>query len=94
MKWDKLTVMSQEAFHLAQSKAEEMGHQELKPEHLLWAFLSQEDNVVLSVLAKIGSNSVKIREELEKALDKLPKVKGEGDTVRIDVNEKKNFIFS
>ena len=60
MKWDKLTVMSQEAFHLAQSKAEEMGHQELIPEHLLWAFLSQEDNVVLSVLAKIGSNSVKI----------------------------------
>lgn len=79
MKWDKLTVMSQEAFHLAQSKAEEIGHQELKPEHLLWAFLNQEDNVVLSILAKIGANSAKVRQELEGALAALPKVKGGGE---------------
>jgi len=38
MRWDKLTVMLQEAFQLAQSKAQELGHQELKPEHLLWSF--------------------------------------------------------
>jgi hypothetical protein len=29
-------------------------HQELQPEHLLWAFLVQEDNVVNAVLSKIG----------------------------------------
>ena len=79
MKWDKFTVMSQEAFQLAQSKAEEMGHQELKPEHLLWAFLNQEENVVLSLLDKIGASPGKIRQELENALAAIPKVEGGGE---------------
>lgn len=79
MKWDKLTVMSQEGFQLAQSRAEELGHQELKPEHLLWAFLNQEENIVNSVLAKIGVSSSKVVKELELALDKIPKVKGGGE---------------
>lgn len=76
---DKFTVMSQEAFQLAQSRAEELGHQELKPEHLLWAFLNQEENIVTSILAKIEVNISKILEGLESALDKIPKVKGEGE---------------
>ena len=79
MKWDKLTVMSQEGFQLAQSRAEELGHQELKPEHLLWAFLNQEENIVNSVLAKIGVSSSKVVKDLELALDKIPKVKGGGE---------------
>jgi len=79
MKWDKFTVMSQEAFQLAQSKAEELGHQELKPEHLLWAFLNQKENIVISVLAKIGASPSKIRSDLERTLDKIPKVEGGGE---------------
>jgi len=76
MRWDKLTVMSQEAIQFAQSKAEELGHQELRPEHLLWSFLNQEENIVVEVLAKLGVNVQKIREDLEAQLNKLPKVKG------------------
>ena len=79
MMLNKFTVMSQEAFQLAQSRAEELGHQELKAEHLLWAFLNQEENIVISILAKIGVNSSKILEDLESALDKIPKVKGGGE---------------
>lgn len=79
MKWDRFTVMSQEAFQLAQSKAEEMGHQEIRAEHLLWAFLNQEENIVPSILAKIEANSTKILEVLEKELGKIPKVQGGGD---------------
>jgi len=79
MKWDKFTVMSQEAFQLAQSKAEELGHQELKPEHLLWVFLNQKENIVISVLAKIGASPSKIRSDLERTLDKIPKVEGGGE---------------
>jgi ATP-dependent Clp protease ATP-binding subunit ClpB len=71
--------MSQEAFQKAQSKAEELGNQELKPEHLLWAFLNQEENIVNSVLAKVGINSQTIRMELEKLLSQEPKVEGSGD---------------
>jgi len=76
MKWEKLTVMSQEAFQIARSKAEELNHQELKPCHLLWAFLRQEENIVNVILAKIGISASKIRSEVENALANMPKVKG------------------
>jgi ATP-dependent Clp protease ATP-binding subunit ClpB len=76
MKWDKYTVLSQEAFQLAQQKAEGLGHQEIKPEHLLFAFLEQEENIVNSILAKIGISPPKIMEELKDVLDKMPKVEG------------------
>jgi ATP-dependent Clp protease ATP-binding subunit ClpB len=76
MRWDRLTVMSQEAFQAAQAKAEEMSHQEVRPEHLLWSFLGQEENVVGAVLSKLGLNPPKLRQDLEKALDGLPKISG------------------
>ncbi len=79
MKWDKFTVMAQEAFQQAQSRAEELGNQELKPEHLLWAFLNQEENIVNSVLAKIEVNPSRILEDLNSSLDKIPKVEGGGE---------------
>jgi ATP-dependent Clp protease ATP-binding subunit ClpB len=79
MKWDKYTVLSQEAFQQAQQKAEELGHQEIRPEHLLFAFLEQEENIVNSILAKIGISPQKIIEELKGALAKMPKVEGGGE---------------
>ena len=79
MKWDKYTVLSQEAFQQAQQKAEELGHQEIRPEHLLFAFLEQEENIVNSILAKIGISSAKIFEELKGVLAKMPTVEGGGE---------------
>jgi ATP-dependent Clp protease ATP-binding subunit ClpB len=76
MRMDRFTVMSQEAFQAAQVKAEESGHQDVRPEHLLWSFLSQEENVVGAVLTKIGANRAKIRKDLEREIEKLPKVQG------------------
>jgi ATP-dependent Clp protease ATP-binding subunit ClpB len=76
MRWDKFTVMSQEAIQLAQSKAEELGHQEVRPEHLLWSFLGQKENIVVAVLVKLGANVEKIRDELENILARMPKVQG------------------
>ncbi|MGD2295036.1 MAG: ATP-dependent chaperone ClpB [Candidatus Aminicenantes bacterium] len=79
MRWDKFTVMSQEAFQQSQAKAEELGHQELKPEHLLWVFVNQEENIVNAVLEKIGISPDKIRADLEKALSRIPKIEDGGD---------------
>jgi ATP-dependent Clp protease ATP-binding subunit ClpB len=79
MKWDRLTVKSQEAFQVAQSRAEELSHQELRPLHLLWAFLNQEENIVNAILAKIGVNLLKVRNEVEASLEKIPKVEGVGE---------------
>jgi ATP-dependent Clp protease ATP-binding subunit ClpB len=79
MKWDRFTLKSQEAFEQAQSKAQELNHQELQPEHLFWAFLDQEENVINAILSKIGVDSSQIRNEVEKVLEALPKVQGAGD---------------
>jgi hypothetical protein len=79
MNWNRMTLKSQEAFQHAQSKAQDLDHQELKSDHLLWAFLGQEESVVNAVLAKIGADPAKIRTEAEKNLEALPKVKGAGE---------------
>jgi len=76
MRWDRLTVMSQEALQSAQAKAEELGHQEVRPEHLLWSFLGQEENIVGAVLSKLGVGPEGIRRDLEKALAAMPRISG------------------
>ncbi len=79
MNWEKFTVMSQEAFQNSQKKAAQLGNQELKPEHLLWVFLSQEENIINAVLEKIGISRDKIRTQLDEALGRMPKVDGGGE---------------
>jgi ATP-dependent Clp protease ATP-binding subunit ClpB len=68
--------MSQEALQIAQSKALELGHQELKPEHVLWSFLTQEGNIINNLLSKIEVNPAELKKELEKTLERLPRVHG------------------
>ncbi|MBC7349081.1 MAG: ATP-dependent chaperone ClpB [Candidatus Aminicenantes bacterium] len=79
MRWDRLTVRLQEAFQQAQSKAQELGHQELRPEHLLWSFLNQEGNIIGSLLEKIEVNPAELSRELEKVLARLPRVQAAGE---------------
>jgi ATP-dependent Clp protease ATP-binding subunit ClpB len=81
MRWEQFTVMSQEAIQKAQARAEELGHQEIRPEHLLWSFLAQDENIVNALLAKIGAPAEKIRAEIDAALARSPKVSGGGETV-------------
>jgi len=79
MRWDKLTVMLQEAFQLAQSKAQELGQQELKPEHLLWSFLNQEGNIINSLLTKLEGSPREMQNELNQMLNRLPRIQGTGE---------------
>lgn len=79
MRWDKLTVMLQEAFQLAQSKAQELGQQELRPEHLLWSFLNQEGNIINSLLTKLEVSSRELQNELNQMLNRLPRIQGTGE---------------
>jgi ATP-dependent Clp protease ATP-binding subunit ClpB len=51
----------------------------MRPEHLLWSFLHQEENIVNAILAKVGANVSKIKDELDRALEKIPKVSGGGE---------------
>ncbi len=78
MRWDQFTVMSQEAIQKAQALAADKGHAEVRPEHLLAAFLDQDENIVNALLAKIGAPAAKVRADVESALERLPRVGGGG----------------
>ncbi len=79
MRWEKLTVMSQEAFREAQAKAGSMGHQEIGPEHLLLSFLERPENIVNALLAKLGVSAGAVRADLDAVLARFPKVSGGGE---------------
>ena len=79
MRWEKMTVMSQEALREAQSRAAGMGHPEVGPEHLLRSFLDQPENIVNAVLAKLGASAASVRADLDAALARRPKVSGGGE---------------
>ncbi|MFC6646022.1 ATP-dependent chaperone ClpB [Granulicella cerasi] len=76
IKWDKLTVKSQEALQGAQGLAGEYGNPEVLPVHLLAALLEDKEGVVLPVLEKIGVGAQKLLAEVNAAINKLPKVQG------------------
>ena len=76
MKLDKFTIKAQEALQSAQSLAEQAGNQELEPEHLLSALISQEDGVVPPILRKLGTNTSLLTSRLQDRLNSFPKVSG------------------
>lgn len=76
MRTDKLTTKSQEMFREAQRIAESKGNQELQPEHLLSAMLRDEGGIASQILNKTGADTRALQMDLEKEIDKLPKVSG------------------
>jgi len=77
MRFDKLTVKSQEAIARAQSIARQRQHQGIGPAHLLAALLEQKEGVVAPVLEKLGVLPASVAREVAAALDKTPKVYGQ-----------------
>ncbi len=76
IKWEKLTVKSQEAVQAAQSHAAENGNPEVLPLHLMAALLEDRDGVVIPVLEKVGVPVEQLLSGVNSAIEKLPKVQG------------------
>ncbi|HKK53673.1 MAG TPA: ATP-dependent chaperone ClpB, partial [Myxococcota bacterium] len=76
MRFDKLTIKSQEALQEAQSLCTSRGHQTLEATHLLAALLAQPEGSTIPVLQKLGVSIDALRADLEKALGQQPKVTG------------------
>ncbi|GAB4418556.1 MAG: ATP-dependent chaperone ClpB [Thermodesulfovibrionales bacterium] len=76
MRMDKLTIKSQEALQEAQRLAEKKGNQELQPEHLLWALLEDEEGIASQVLKRLGVDTKLLQSDVEKEIDRFPKVVG------------------
>jgi ATP-dependent Clp protease ATP-binding subunit ClpB len=81
MRFDRLTVKAQEALQAAQRGAESRGHQQLDAEHLAWALVRQDDGVVPPLLRKVGVDVGALGRDLERALERLPKVSGGGKQI-------------
>ncbi|MFB0532657.1 MAG: Clp protease N-terminal domain-containing protein, partial [Desulfatiglandales bacterium] len=78
MRFDKFTLKAQEVIQNSQEIASRKGHQQIEPEHLLYALLEQREGIIPSLLGKIGVKEDAILHELNKALDQLPSVSGAG----------------
>jgi len=76
IKWDKLTVKSQEAVQAAQGHAAENGNPEVLPLHLMAALLEDREGVVIPVLEKVGVPVEQLLSGVNSAIQKLPKVSG------------------
>jgi ATP-dependent Clp protease ATP-binding subunit ClpB len=76
IKWEKLTVKSQEAVQGAVAHAAENGNPEVLPLHLMAALLEDRDGVVIPVLDKVGVPVEQLLSGINSAIQKLPKVQG------------------
>ncbi len=76
IRWDRLTVKSQEAVQAAAAHAAENGNPEVLPVHLMAALLEDREGVVLPVLEKVGVPVEQMLAGVNAAIAKLPKVQG------------------
>src|SRR5215469_10470920 len=76
IRWDKLTVKSQEAMQQAQGRAAEFGNPEIQPVHLLLALIEDREGVIPAVLEKIGVPTERLEADLHAIEEKLPRVAG------------------
>jgi len=76
MNIDKLTIKSQEALEAARKLAQERSHQALHPLHLLLALLNQPDGAAPLLLNRLGAPPERLAADLNRELDRLPKVSG------------------
>ncbi|MFW6146835.1 MAG: ATP-dependent chaperone ClpB [Thermodesulfobacteriota bacterium] len=78
MRFDKFTLKAQEAIQNAQEVASQKGHQQIEPEHMLYALLEQKEGIIGPLLGKIGAKRDTMLQAVDEALDQMPKVSGSG----------------
>jgi ATP-dependent Clp protease ATP-binding subunit ClpB len=76
IRWDKLTVKSQQAVQQAQQRAAELGNPEMQPVHLMLALVEDREGVIPAVLGKIGVPIERLESDLHTIEEKLPRVSG------------------
>src|SRR3569833_2282711 len=76
IRWDKLTVKSQEAMQQAQGRAAEYGDPEIQPVLLLLALVAVREGVIPAVLEKIGVHTERLESSLHQVEEILPRVQG------------------
>ncbi|MEO3879854.1 ATP-dependent chaperone ClpB [Rheinheimera fenheensis] len=83
MRLDKFTSKFQEAIADAQSLALGRDQQYIEPVHLMFALLNQEGGTVRELLNKLAINFNELRSKVSQAIDRLPRVEGEGANLQL-----------
>jgi ATP-dependent Clp protease ATP-binding subunit ClpB len=76
MNLQKYTEKAQEAILTAKEMAEEAGHSQIEPLHLLAALIEQQDGVVPQLLSRVGVDTGTLMQTVRDELEHLPKVYG------------------
>jgi ATP-dependent Clp protease ATP-binding subunit ClpB len=93
IRFDRLTVKSQEGLADAQKLAERAGHQQIDVEHLALALVRQKDGLTPGLLNKLGADPATIARELEQELKRLPQISGPG-AGQVTITSRLNDVFS
>ena len=83
MRFDKFTTKLQQALSDAQSLAVGGDNQFIEPLHLLLALLNDADSGAGSLLSRAGGNVQALKQALNDAVTRLPKVEGHGGEVQV-----------
>jgi len=78
MELDRLTIKSQAALQEAHQQATARHHQQIEPEHLLFALLTDPEGVVFPLLHQLGVVPRQLRDRVDELLNAKPKVYAEG----------------
>ena len=93
MRLDKLTIKSQEALQEAQAVAERRGNQEIQPEHLLFSLFSDTESVAYQLTQSIGAAPELVKRDIDKEIEKFPKVSGSTPLGQIYVSPRLKTVF-
>ncbi len=74
MRLDKFTIKAQDAVQDAQHIAQESGQQQVEPEHLLLALVTQDGGIVAPILQRIGINPEELAARVREAIESMPKI--------------------
>ncbi len=78
MDLNRLTIKSQAALAEAQQQAVARNQQTIEPEHVLFALLSDPEGVVYPLLHQLNVAPKTVRDRVDEALDRIPKVFAQG----------------
>jgi ATP-dependent Clp protease ATP-binding subunit ClpB len=81
MNLEKFTERSRGFLQAAQTIAMREGHQQLRPEHLLKALMDDDQGLAANLINRSGGQANAVRQAIDLAVDKLPKVSGDAGQV-------------
>ena len=95
MDMNRMTIKLQEALQTASSHAARRSHQGIDVEHLLLAFLEQDEGLASPLLEQAGLSMPSVRQAVEQALSKLPQVQGAGASPgQLHVTSRLNHVLT